>query len=273
MGSGYGSHALAGFRLTVFIIFTLALMPVQLVYTLARPRDPYGLPRLYHRLLLKLIGFQVRSHGVMALTPPVLFVANHSSYLDIPVLGALIPGSFVAKAEVRRWPLFGWMAHLQRTVFIERRSHRILDHRTRISQRLADGQNLILFPEGTSSDGLRVLPFKSGLFSMATHHGSLTVQPVSIACTAIDGLPVTRDFRPYYAWYGDMTLLGHLWNIFKCGTVTVDVVFHAPFTMAADSDRKALACACQRQVARGIEQCLSGRREPEPAPHARLPSR
>ena len=261
-GSDPGSLVMASIRVLGFFILIVALVPVHLIYGFCRPDDPCRMPRSFHRLLVRLLGFQVRVHGSMAVTPPVLFVANHSSYLDIPVLGALIPGAFIAKAEVERWPLFGVLARLQRTVFVERRSARTGDHRNEMRARLANGQNLILFPEGTSSDGMCVLPFKSGLFGAIEDKATpvpILVQPVSITCTEIDGLPITRAWRPYYAWFGDMTLVGHLWNVFKLGRFTVDVVFHAPLSPAAFADRKALAAHCRQQVAYGIELCLTGR--------------
>jgi len=85
------------------------------------------------------------------------------------------------------------------------------------------------------------------------------VQPISLTCTKLDGFPLLREQRPLYAWYGDMTLPGHLWNVFKRGHFTVDIVFHPPLTITKGMNRKALAATCQSMVARGIEQSLTGR--------------
>jgi 1-acyl-sn-glycerol-3-phosphate acyltransferase len=239
------------------------LAPVHYAWSLYKPQERFTVPRLFHRTLLRLLGFRVRLHGTMASTGPILFACNHSSYLDIPVLGSVIPAAFVAKADVARWPLFGTLARMQQTVFVERRSSRTQDNKDDMRKRLENGQSLILFPEGTSSDGLRVLPFKSGLFGVIESDSGaplpVTVQPVSVTCTEIDGLPMTRALRPYYAWFGDMTLVGHLWNVFKMGGFTVDVVFHPPLRPADFANRKALAAYCQQEVARGIELCLTGR--------------
>ena len=101
----------------------------------------------------------------------MLFAANHVSYLDITVLGSLLDASFIAKTEVAGWPLFGWLARLQRSVFIDRRARSTAHQRDSIAARLAAGEALILFPEGTSGDGNRLLPFKSALFSVADHAG------------------------------------------------------------------------------------------------------
>ena len=90
-------------------------------------------------------------------------------------------------------------------------------------------------------------------------NGTLTIQPISILCTELDGLPVTRAWRPFYAWYGDMEFVPHLWNVFKMGRFTIDATFHPAVKRASFADRKALAIYCQQQVGRGIEQCLTGR--------------
>ncbi|MGE3622836.1 MAG: lysophospholipid acyltransferase family protein [Bdellovibrionales bacterium] len=269
-----GAALAAGARVTAFIALVVALVPAHLVGMVIFPNDPFRLPRRFHRILIGILGFRIRVHGMMAATTPILFAANHASYLDIPVLGAIIPGAFVAKAEVARWPLFGILAKMQQTVFIERRAMRMREQKNGLRRRLESGQNLILFPEGTSSDGQHVLPFKSGLFAAIEDALPVTIQPISVVCTELDGLPLTRAWRPYYAWFGDMTLVGHLWNVFKLGRFTVDVVFHPPVSPAAFPDRKALAAHCRQQVAHGVELCLAGRHVVEgiaPPPAADVP--
>jgi 1-acyl-sn-glycerol-3-phosphate acyltransferase len=231
------------------------------------------LPRFYHRVCCRLLGIQVRVQGAPHREHPVLFVANHTSYLDITVLGSVIAGSFVAKAEIANWPFFGLLAKLQRTVFIDRRGSKAARHRDEIGARLEAGDDLILFPEGTSSDGNRVLPFKSALFSVAERQVQgrpITVQPVSVAYTHIDGLPLGREWRPQVAWYGDMDLGDHIWNLIALGKLTVEIAFHAPFSMAemavADATpsvlRKRMADLSQAIVSDGHAAALfaSGRR-------------
>jgi 1-acyl-sn-glycerol-3-phosphate acyltransferase len=206
---------------------------------------------------------------------PVLFAANHVSYTDIAVLGSLIAGSFIAKAEVARWPLFGWLAKLQRSVFIDRRVRSTSAQRDAMMRRLSAGDALILFPEGTSSDGVRVLPFKSALFgAVETPQGRrIAVQPVSIAYTRLDGMPLGRLYRPFFAWYGAVALAPHLWRMIGLGTVEVVVEFHPPTTLADCGSRKALARYCQARVAGGVAAAISGRPQPvpEPPPEAALP--
>ncbi len=208
-------------------------------------------------------------------THPTLFVCNHVSYVDIEVIGSVIEGSFVAKREVAGWPLFGWLAKLQRTVFVERRSRGVAGERDGLAQRLNAGDNIILFAEGTSSDGNRLKPFKSSLFSVAeqTVRGRpLTVQPVSIAYTRLDGMPIGRQWRPFFAWYGAMDLAPHLWHLLGLGRTTVDLIFHPVLTVADAGSRKALALTCQRVIAEGLEAANSGRlaRPKTPAPSAAM---
>jgi 1-acyl-sn-glycerol-3-phosphate acyltransferase len=202
----------------------------------------------------------------------VLFAANHVSYADIAVLGSVIAGSFVAKAEVADWPFFGWLAKLQRSVFVDRRVGSTITQRDAISRRLAVGDALILFPEGTSSDGNRVLPFKTALFGAAEHGKGLSpvvVQPVSIAYTRFDGIPIGRLYRPLFAWYGDVDLAPHIWSMIGLGTVEVVVEFHPPTFLSDCGSRKALASYCYARIAGGLAGALFGRPQPmpEPPPH------
>lgn len=262
------SPALALARFLAFSLWTLLLVPPYLLlrlisYSLAG-RFVVG----YWRGVMRLIGFQVVTHGRPAIGEgPVLFVANHASYLDIIVLGGLIPACFVAKAEVAGWPGFGFLARIARTVFVDRRLSATARERDSVRRRLESGDSLILFPEGTSNDGNQVLPFKSALLSVAetalSQKGEaarpLPVQPVSLAYTRLDGLPLGRALRPYFAWYGDMTLAGHLFQVLGLGRVTIEVMFHPPITLADFSSRKDLAAHCHTQVAGGVATLLAGR--------------
>jgi lyso-ornithine lipid O-acyltransferase len=264
-----GSPALRISRLALYLAWTLTLMPVQgLGLALHRPWAR-TLPALYHRGCCWILGFCVRTIGAPTAVRPVLFASNHVSYTDISVLGSLIIGSFVAKAEVARWPLFGWLAKLQRSVFVDRQARSARLQRSAMTERLAIGDALILFPEGTSGDGNRVLPFKSALFSAAEPVpaiGPVAVQPVSIAYTRLDGMPLGRLLRPFFAWYGSATLAPHLWRMLGLGTVEVVVEFHPPTFLADCGSRKALARYCQARVAGGMAAALCGRSQPVPLP-------
>ena len=256
------SSCAAALRMMGFVGLTIIMVPIHLGYVFVHPDQPFHIPRMYYRILLRVLGMHIRVHGSMCTARPVMFVANHTSYLDIPALGAVIPAAFVAKADVAGWPLIGPLARLQGTLFVERNPSRAVEQRDYLGAHLAKGKSMILFPEGTSTIGLSVLPFKSSLFGIIEkipEDRALTIQPISIACTELDGLPITRACRPFYAWYGDMTFFGHLWSVFKMGRFTVDIVFHAPVERSSFANRKDMAVYCQQQVAHGIEQCVIGR--------------
>ena len=264
-----GSPTRACLRIVAYVAITLPLLPLQALAVFFKLELARTLPPAYHRLVCRILGIRVAAQGELAKNRPLLIVGNHTSYLDIEVLGSLIPGSFVAKAEIARWPFFGWLAKLQRSVFIERRSSKAREHKDEIEKRLLDGDVLILFPEGTSNDGNRILPFRSALFSVAERRvegEALVVQPVSLAYTRLDGMPMGRSFRPFFAWYGDMELPPHLWQMLGLGIVTAEVIFHEPVTIDRFGSRKALAEHCWRIVSEGLASLLTGRPQRYPAP-------
>jgi 1-acyl-sn-glycerol-3-phosphate acyltransferase len=196
-------------------------------------------------------------------------VANHTSYLDILALGGIARVSFVAKSEVASWPLFGTFARLQRTVFVQR-EHRAKtgEAAAEIRNRLLEGDALVLFPEGTSNDGNRVLPFKSALMGAAESRiGTdaegkpiyVPVQPVSISYTGLHGIPMGRENRPLFAWYGDMELVDHLWEGLETGPVDVVIEFHPPLTVDMVGGRKKLAAIVEQTIRTGQTRALAGR--------------
>jgi 1-acyl-sn-glycerol-3-phosphate acyltransferase len=262
-----GSTTRRLWRILLYLCWTVVLMPVQALGLLLRQPWVATLPVFYHRGCCRILGLRVRRIGRPVMARPVLFASNHVSYLDIEVLGSLIPGSFVAKSEVAGWPLFGWLAKLQRSVFVDRQVRSTASQRDAIAERLAAKDALILFPEGTSGDGNRVLPFKSALFSVAERGSeALAVQPISIAYTRLDGMPLGRRYRPLFAWYGGMAMPPHLWRVLALGTVEIVVEFHPPTSLADRGSRKALARYCHDHVSRGVATALAGRRQPRPEP-------
>ena len=253
---------LAVVRLVLYVALTLPCMPIQAVLVAIGARASVGFAQGYHSLVCRIFGILLDVRGRIARDKPLLIVANHTSYLDIEILGALVRGSFVAKAEVALWPLFGWLAKLQRTVFVDRRPSQAGKQKDAITRHLEGHGRLILFPEGTTSDGNRVLPFKRALFAVAQQEiegKPLTVQPVSVAYAGFSNLPMDRDMRPTFAWYGDMDLLPHAWRFLGAGTLTVIVQFHPALTIAdAGGDRRRLAAMCEETVAQGVADALAG---------------
>ncbi|MDO8606963.1 MAG: lysophospholipid acyltransferase family protein [Phaeospirillum sp.] len=261
------SPTVAVLRFFAFTVWTLALLLPYLALRLVAPSRCLGYTMFYWRVVTRLIGYTVVVTG----TPvegegPVLFLPNHASYLDIIVLGGLVRAYFVAKSEVSGWLGFGFLARISRTVFVDRRPGATARERNHVRERLESGDSLVLFAEGTSNDGNRVLPFKSALLSVAEgdvasdgEPRAVLVQPVSIAYTRLDGLPMSRALRPFFAWYGDMTLADHLVGALGLGQITVEVEFHCPVTLAEYGSRKGLAHHCHHVVAHGVTRLLAGR--------------
>ena len=255
------SNVVATLRLSAFLAWTFLLLPLQVCALLVGSRLSWRIPRLYHQGNCFLLGLRVIKHGIPDKSQAVLYVSNHSSYLDIIVLAALTEACFVSKFEVASWPLFGMLAKLNHTVFVKRRMRESGEKLREIKARLRQGQRLILFPEGTSSDGNRVLPFNSTFFAAGSTRLDgfpVKVQPIAIGYTQLSGLPLGRGGRPSCAWYGDMSLAGHLWSVFKSGAIDVEVAF-LPSVRACDfASRKELAKSCESNVAFALSDMLRG---------------
>jgi 1-acyl-sn-glycerol-3-phosphate acyltransferase len=246
-----------------FILFTLLCMPLQWVFLKLKSPAARTFPYPYHRLVAALFGFHIRIIGKPVTGEGVLMIANHTSWADIVIFSALTPLSFVSKSEVGGYPFFGTLARLQRTVFVERQRRSTTgETRNAIRDRLIQGDALVLFPEGTSHDGNTVLPFKSALLGAAearlTSGAHVKVQPVSVAFTGLHGIPMGRENRPLFAWYGDMEMVPHIWEALKAGPLDVEVQFHEPLSLDR-MDRKTLAARAQEIVQGGQALALAGR--------------
>lgn len=235
---------------------TLPLMPLQQVFLWIWPAMARRFPQHYHRLLCRILGVRVERVGQVPPHGPLLIVSNHVSWLDIVVLSSIAPVSFIAKKEVSGWPLFGSLARLQRTVFVDRERRQATGaSRDELQERLKQGDIVVLFGEGTSSSGRGVLPFKSSFFGAAEMPGVL-VQPVSLAYRGHRNLPMTRRLLPSYAWYGEMALIPHLVGAMRSGPIEVMVVCHPPLSLDGELDRKAMARVAEQQVRRGLVLAL-----------------
>jgi len=253
----------AAFILAAFFAVTFLGMPVQWLLLKLRSPAARTFPHRYHRVVASLFGMHIKVVGTPVTGEGVLMVANHTSWADIIIFSAVAPISFVAKSEVANWPFFGTLARLQRTVFVERQRRSTTgETRDAIRDRLLEGDALVLFPEGTSHDGNKVLPFKSALLGAAeavlANGRHVKVQPVSTAFTGLHGLPMGRENRPLFAWYGDMEMVPHLWEAILAGPLDVVVQFHEPFSLDV-MDRKTLAARAQEIVQSGQAAALAGR--------------
>lgn len=248
-------------------ILTLVLLPLQAMAVRLEWPLRRRIPTFYHGLVCRILGVRITTLGRRAGLAPLLIVSNHVSWLDISVITSVAPVVFVAKREVGGWPVFGLLARLQRSVFVDReRRHKTRDVNSEIGRRLAGGDAVLLFAEGTSSDGNRVLAFRTALIGAASdaiaqaangasssaaasgHAGVVWIQPLSIAYTAVQGLSLGRPNRSTVAWYGSASLVPHLRQLVARGAIDVTVSWGDPVPYAPSSDRKA--------VARQLEDCV-----------------
>jgi lyso-ornithine lipid O-acyltransferase len=255
----------SAFVLSVFALVTVVLMPVQwLAVALKRPLRR-RIPVFYHRFVCRLLGVRVRASGMPVGDRPLLIVANHSSWLDISIITSLAPVVFVAKSEIARWPFFGLLAKLQRTVFVERdRRQKTGEVNAQIARRLAEGDPVLLFGEGTAGDGNRVLPFRTALIGAARDaiasagNDKVWIQPLSIAYVSQQGIALGRHLRPRAAWYGKMKLTDHIGRIVRTGAVDVSVTWGEPIPYDGAIDRKILARQLESAVRTTTVAALRG---------------
>jgi 1-acyl-sn-glycerol-3-phosphate acyltransferase len=266
--------------------FTMTPLVIAVQWLLRQLRLP-GWTRVassYYRVLCALLRIKVRIVGEPAHDRAVLYVSNHVSWADILAIGSVSPIAFVAKREVADWPLVGHTAKLQRTVFVDRsRRHKTGDAVGQIVQRLAEGISVVLFAEGTSSDGNRVLPFRSALLGAvedaAAHAGpagQILLQPMSISYVTQHGMPMSRAQRPLIAWYGDLDFLPHINALIRHGAVEAVISYGEPIPADSGMSRKEMTRRLHNEVRRLMATALRGRplapppRQPAgPAPRAR----
>jgi 1-acyl-sn-glycerol-3-phosphate acyltransferase len=258
--------------LTGFFALTVPLMPVQALLVRFWPRAARTFPHWYHRQVCRLIGVRITVEGKIASDRPVLLVSNHTSWLDIPVLSAVAPVSFVAKRQVADWPFVSALARLQRSVFVDReRRGAVGDTTSEIVRRLRAGDTIVLFAEGTSSDGNRVLPFKTALFAAAkpsatagSEAPNAVMQTLSLVYTRLHGVPFGRADRPFVGWYGDMEMQSHAWQLLKAGPLDVRIRIGAPTPLHSFADRKDLAKKSEDEVREHVVRILRARPAGEP---------
>jgi 1-acyl-sn-glycerol-3-phosphate acyltransferase len=271
----YQRHLLRQSRALRRILWLLLIVPAgcliqALLLTLpGRAHENFGMA--FWSAVSRALGLSIRIAGHPARQTetgrPIIYVSNHSSWLDIPALGAKLSAPFVAKTEVGSWPLIGTAARLGATVFVSRNRKTAARERDEMEKMLAAGRGLILFPEGTSSDGSRVLPFHAAFFAAAYGPSKPLIQPVSVVYDRLGGLPVGRASRAVFAWYGDMALVPHLFQVAQCKGKRVTLLFHASVEPADYPNRKALAAAVHGIIDQGAAE-LRQNRPARPLPQA-----
>lgn len=243
----------------------LFLLPLQWVALKARWRLGQTIPIWFHRAALRVLSVRVRQSGPMPDAGPVLIVSNHLSWIDICAIGAALPVHFIAKSDVAGWPVFGTLARLQRTVFVDRtRRMATAEAAQDMSARLNDGAALVLFAEGTTNDGQRILPFRSALVgagqqAAASGEGGVRLQALTVAYVAKAGMPLARNDLPEIAWHGDMELPPHLMARLRGAPIEARLHWGRTYVIGRDGDRKAVTQAVEQEVRAAYAALRTGR--------------
>ena len=242
----------------VISLFLLAVWMLLLVSTFMIARTlrlsiADALVTIFHTGVLRCFNLECIVEGAPVTARPTLYISNHISYLDIFALGSKLPGTFIAKSEVAKWPLFGVLAKLQGTLFIERKGQKVGDQIQQMQQHLQTVGNLFLFPEGTSNIGTFVAPFKSSFFQAAAgDQSTVIIQPLTIAYTTYRNQPMNRRTRDYYAWYSPRKILNHFLNGLGLGRAQVKLIAHEPVRFESFESRKDLSNHCEAVIRQGL---------------------
>ena len=251
-------------RIIAFFLFAIMVIPGLIITSKTKKLSLW-----YNKTCFKIFSFffgmktKIKK-GKLANIKNLLLVCNHNSYLDVFGLGSLLKINFVAKGDVKKWPLFGTIASLGNTVYISRDRMKAGSQVDFMEKELEKRNNpLLVFPEGTSTDGNEVLPFKSSLFAMFEKHigkkndNQITIQPISIAYTHQGKKKLNNETRKTYAWYiKEQGLIEHMINAVKHSPFTMEVIIHDPIDLSTFKDRKELAKYCHDIVEKGFNELI-----------------
>ena len=245
------------FLIKIFLIFLIILIivPFQITLVLFNLKLRLYIPKIFHKFVLLVLGIKVNKIGEITRLRPLVLIGNHTSYLDIIVLGSLMPISFVAKEEIRGWFLFGFLAKMQNTIFIKRKNYKTLESIVKINENINNNFALVLFPEGTTSSGKKILNFKTSLFNLFEGDSTLRLQNFSLCYTHVNTMPIDNRVRPQISWYGDMNMISHLTNLLKLSCINVTVVMHPVFS-TKNLNRKEISKFSHVQIKKGIDTAL-----------------
>jgi 1-acyl-sn-glycerol-3-phosphate acyltransferase len=246
-------------RLVLALAWTMPSMLIQAMLLCLPGRAKERFAKTYWRGVAAILGVKLTVQGELTASRPAVFIANHCSWIDVVALGSILPGCFVAKAEIARWPLISWIARLGRTVFVSRARKTLGQERDSLQGRLTVGDNIILFPEGTTSDGTRILPFQSSFLAIAEAPVKPVIQLVTIVYDGLDGLPVRRRDRPVISWYGDMDMASHYPGIGRHRSLHATVVMDPAIPAGTYGNRKALSAALEARLAANAAALRQGR--------------
>lgn len=247
------------FLFLVMVPFLIVAVPIQFLITRLHLPGWNVLPRLFHLIAARLIGLEVKKIGQPETGKATLVVSNHISWTDIVAIGAVADVTFVAPDDIIRWPFVGFFSTLQKTIYVpSSRKDAARKSPQEMARRMADGGAVCLFAEGKADNGTHVLPFRSGLIASAQQAmfeaGAryVSIQPVTIAYTKLQGLAITRTDRSLIAWIKAKSVLENLRDILFGGTKEVVVAFGEPLPFAEGSNRKRITQQVENEVRRKL---------------------
>ena len=251
----------AGFKFLCFFLLCLVIVPPQTI-VLIFTNGPVArvLPYIWFNTVCFIFGIKLKIEGTPHTDSQTLYVSNHLSYLDIPAIASVLKASFVSRGDVANWPLFGYLARMGQTAYVARDRSAVKKDSGAVNARIDRGESLIIFPEGTSTDGQDVLPFKSSLFSLVIGHANanMHIQPMTLQVTGVNNGPTPQNQaeRDIYAWHRnlDTPLFVHLWLFALSKGAHLNLQFHPAFPAQNYNDRKILAKACHDTVSNRIHK-------------------
>lgn len=250
-------HMKAGGKFFLLLVWLLIWIGPFLLLEALKCRASTWIVKFWHQGARKISGIRVIQHGELSQGKPLLLLSNHTSYLDIPVLNSLARVNFIAKSEVKSWPGIGFLAKCCQTIFVERRAIKSREQIQHLRDCILPDKRLVLFGEGTSTDGSVILPFKSSLMEFVFDEeiaAKCRVQAVTVI--AVEPEKGDKGYLPervIYPWFDDTTLVAHFWRFFAGSGADVHVCFHPDRAVTEFSDRKDLTRWAHAYVDAGHE--------------------
>ena len=249
------------FFILIFLLLIIAFsIPIQLFCNIIGFKLKQIYPLYFYQMIKTVTGINININKKKfnKKNMGVLYIANHVSWFDIICLGTLLNARFIAKKEVSQMGIFGFLATLSNTFFIDNENkNKIVEYNHLIQKKLIAGENFIIFPEGTTSDGNGIKNFKSSMLECAfDNNNEINIQPISICYSKLNDIPMGIYLRRNIAWVGDTSMVATMANFLRSGKITVDIIFHDLMSVNSFKNRKELAAHCEKQILSGLNQSI-----------------
>ena len=249
----------------IFILFILIFIiavsiPTQILFNIAGFKLKKLYPLFFYKVIKIVLGININFDKAKLNKKynGVLYIANHVSWFDIICLGTLLNARFIAKKEVSKMGIFGFLASLSNTFFIDNENkNKIIEYNHLIRKKLKEGENFIIFPEGTTTNGNGIINFKSSMLECAfDDKRQINIQPISICYSKLNNIPMGIYLRRNIAWVGDISMVAAMANFLRSGRITVDIIFHEIMSSNNFKNRKELTVYCENQILSGLNKTI-----------------